>query len=274
MTARPAPPAPPGADLSAMWVPLLVRLTERLPAWGLWKNADSALAGRGDFDSTAPTSDWGAITAAFHEWAQGHGLGPVTGCHHVPGVLFLVAVDRERRRVVELDANARKYFRGWTMFRPDSLAPLMEIDRRGFRRIRPGAEGVILLTQNGARWGGRRDEEGLRRKRVAGLLRADPEGVEAAAQLFGPARGALLASARAVAEGRWDRRAMLAVEAYAVGRAVLEPHVALTRLWAKRVKRRCPVLRAIFTDHRSIPADVDGWVASVAREHVVLGARS
>lgn len=262
----------PAVDLAPMWVPLLRRLTETLPAWGLWKNADAALGGHGDFDSTAPSSDWGAITAAFQEWSEAHGFAPATACHHVPGVLFLVAVDRDKGRLVELDVNARKYFRGWTMFRPEGLAGLMEIDERGFRRVRPGAEAVILLTQNGMRWGGRADPAGLRRKRVAELLRSDPEGVAAAARLFGPARGALAHLAARVERGRWSHPAALAVEAYAVARAVAAPGVLVTRLWAKRVKRRCPVLISIFSNERRVPADVDGWVAAVARDHVVLEA--
>jgi hypothetical protein len=263
----------PATDLSPLWVPLLRRLTTTLPAWGLWKNADSALAGRGDFDSTAPFSDWATITAAFAEWAEQHDLGPVVACHHVPGVLFLVAVDRAHVRLVELDVNARKYFRGWTLFRPEHLAGVMELDARGFRRVRSGAEGVILLTQNGMRWGGRPDPDGLARKRVAELLRSDPEGVHHAARLFGPAAGALRAGADAVAHGGWNRPAMVAVEGWAVMRAFLAPHVLVTRFWAKRVKRRCPVLRSIFGEQRRLPADLDAWLRSVARDHELLGTR-
>jgi hypothetical protein len=257
-------------DLSGLWLPLLGELTDEFPRWGLWKNADRALAGHGDFDSTAPVEDWDAITAAFHRWATDRGYGPVVACSHVSGVLFLVALDPVRNTFLELDVNDRKYFRGWTLFRPESLSALMEVDARGFRRVRPGVEGVILLTQNGLKWGGRPDEEGLRRKRVAELLRDDPEGARAAAHLFGPAAGALTAAADAVASGGWNRSAVLVVEGWAILRALLAPQVLVTRLWAKRVKRRCPVLRAIFTDGRRIPRDVDTWLASVAPEHPVL----
>jgi hypothetical protein len=261
----------PATDLSSLWVPLLRRLTDDFPSWGLWKNAEDALAGHGDFDSTAPHGDWDAITSAFETWAAEHGYGPVAACRHVPGVLFLVATDRANSTFLELDVNARKYFRGWTLFRPDNLAALMEIDERGFRRVRAGAEGVILLTQNGTRWGGRRDAAGLERKRVAELLRKDPEGVRAAARLFGPAAGALVAGASSVVDGGWNRRAMLAVETWALLRAMLEPHIVVTRLWAKRVKKRCPVLRAIFIDGRRV-ADVEGWLARVRREGEMVGA--
>jgi hypothetical protein len=262
------------ADLTDLWVPLLRRLTDDFPSWGLWKNADAALAGHGDFDSTAPVADWDAITMAFRDWAGAHDHGPVAACRHVPGVLFLVAVDRASSKLLELDVNARKYFRGWTLFCPENLAPLMEIDERGFRRVRPGAEGVILLTQNGLRWGGRPDRAGLQRKQVAEILRRDPAGVRAAARLFGPAAATLCSAAERVAEGGWDRRAMMTVEAWALLRAVAQPHIALTRLWAKEIKKRCPVLRAIFGSGRRID-DVDGWVKSVTQaQELVPGGRS
>jgi hypothetical protein len=147
----------------------------------------------------------------------------------------------------------------------------MEIDERGFRRVRPGAEGVILLTQNGMRWGGRPDPEGLARKRVRELLRSDPDGVRAAARLFGPASGALLAGAHSVVAGSWNRPAMVAVEAWAVLRALLAPHVLVTRLWAKRVKKRCPVLRSICSSGRRVPSDVGAWLRAVERDHELLG---
>ncbi|CAN5700595.1 hypothetical protein BH24ACT26_BH24ACT26_04850 [soil metagenome] len=264
-------------DLSPLWLPLLRDLTETFPRWGLWKNADRALAGHGDFDSTAPVEDWDAIIARFHGWATEAGFGPVAACSHVAGVLFLIALDPATSSFLELDVNDRKYFRGWTLFRPGKLTPLMEIDARGFRRVRPGAEGVILLTQNGLKWGGRPDHQGLRRKRVAELLTQDPDGVRAAGHLFGLASGALVAGAQAVARGEWNRPAMLAVEAWALLRALLTPQVVATRFGAKRVKKRCPVLRSIFIDGRRIPADVDSWVARVAEDHPVLeraGART
>jgi hypothetical protein len=256
-------------DLSWLWVPLLERLTLRFPDWGLWKNADSALVGKGDFDSTAPIDEWDAITSEFERWAAEHGFGPVLCCREVPGVMFLIALDKQRRTFLELDVNARKYFRGWTVFRPDDLGPLMEIDSRGFRRIRPGAEGVILLTQNGLKWGGRPNPDGLRRKRVAEFLEQDRAGVHEMARLFGPAAKALVSGAEAVTKGEWNRRAMLIVEGWAFVRALAEPDVVRGRFRARRVKRSCPVLRAIFTDDRRILEDPDSWLTRVPPDHRV-----
>lgn len=259
-------------DLNAMWLPLLARLTQRFPDWGLWKNADSALMGDGDFDSTAPESDWVGIAEEFSDWAAGNSLDPVAACRHVRGVLFLVAVDQTTGTLFELDVNARKYFRGWTVFRPRDLRPMMEIDDRGFRRVRPGAEGVTLLTQNGLKWGGRRNEEGLRRKRVVEFLASDPQGVAAAARLFGVAEKAVLRATGALVEGRWDRAAMLQVEGRALLGALSEPGIVVSRLKAKGVKKRCQLLRTIFVDGRTITGDVSSWVEQVALEGEILAA--
>lgn len=265
--------ATPDAELSALWLPLLRELSEASPRWGIWKNVDSALSGSGDMDSTAPKSDWELIESRFADWARSSGLDHVLCCRHVPGVLFLVAIDRSRRLIYELDVNARKYFRGWTMFRPDDLAPVMEMDDRGFRRIRPGAEALILFTQNGIRWGGRANLEGLRRKDVATKLREDPEGVGQAARLFGWARGATVRAARAASNGGWDRRAVLQMELRGVAGALAEPHIALTRVWSRHIKTMCPVLRLIFLHDRRLPDDIDRWLEVASRYHLVWGGK-
>jgi hypothetical protein len=256
-------------DLAALWLLLLWRLTRRLPLWGLWKNADAALSGSGDVDTTAPKSDWDAIIEEVVAWARESQLGPVTACSHVRGVLFIMVLDQENRAFLELDVNDRKYFRGWTMFRPADLAPFMEIDERGFRRVRRGMEGVILLVQNGLRWDGRPNPAGMRKRRIADVLAGDPEGVRNAAVLFGAARPALVAGAEAAAAGRWNRGAMLLVEGWAMLHALVAPRILIGRLWSRPIKRRCPLLRTIFLDDRRFPDDVHDWLQRVARGHPV-----
>jgi hypothetical protein len=258
-------------DRSSLWIPLLQRLTECCPRWGIWKNADAALNGSGDIDSTAPTEDWPVITAEFRQWARRNGLGPVIGCDHVRGVLFLVALDRDHSTFLELDVNARKYFRGWTMFRPEDLSSVMEVDPRGFRRVRPGAEGVILLVQNGLKWGGRPNVPGLRKRRIDEFLRLDPEGVRRTADLFGMASGTMVSAAEQLVRGKWDRRGLLVLEVSSLLKALGEPQVVMWRLQSRSIKKRCPVLRAIFTDDRRLPPDIDGWLDRVRRYHSVHG---
>jgi hypothetical protein len=145
----------------------------------------------------------------------------------------------------------------------------MEIDERGFRRVTRSMEGVILLVQNGLRWGGRPNHAGMSKRRIAGLLAEDPDGVRRAAALFGGARPVLVAGAEAVARGRWNRKAMLLVEAWAVLHAVAAPWILLGRLWSRPVKRRCPLLRTIFREDRRFPDDVEDWLQQVCRTHPV-----
>ena len=191
----------PDQALVELWVPLLRSLTDRYPKWGLWKNSVAALSGHGDFDSTAPVEDWDGITATFREWMIERRYRPVAACRHIPGVLFLVSLDRDNGTILELDVNAKKYFRGWTMFEPEDLSHVMEIDELGYRRVRLGAEGLILLVQNGLRWGGRPNEQGLKEKDVARFLQADPEGMRLASQMFGRARPIAEKAAEAASRG-------------------------------------------------------------------------
>ena len=259
-------------DLSGLWLPLLERLTNASTFWGTWKSPDNAFAGRGDVDSTAPESDWPMIESEFHAWADDNGLISVGGCKHVPGVLFLAAIDPQTRKLHELDVNGRKYFRGWTLFRPEDLAGLMHIDPRGFRSIRPGAEGLIQLVQNGLLWGGRQNPEGLRVKNVVRKLSIDPAGADEASELFGRSAPAVRAAWRAVVDGGWDRRSMINVEARALTHAPLEPGVVVSRVWAKLVKRRCPLLKTLFAGGREVPEDLDAWVTEARRVHPVMRA--
>lgn len=259
------------SDDPSAWLPLLRRLTERFPNWLIWKNIDSALAGFGDVDTTAPREDWAAIMSEVCRWAAENDLGPVVACCHPPKTMFLIAIDKTRSTFWELDVLGRKYFRGGTLFRARDLLSLTEIDERGFRRVRPGAEGLILLVQNGLKWGGRPDPEGLAKRSVPQLLRQDPDGVVAAAGvMFGRAEQAAVAAAASVAEGGWNRRAFLRLEAAALLGALREPMIIISRarfrLWTKR---KCPVVHSIFKNNRRIPGDVNTWVQTVAANHVL-----
>jgi hypothetical protein len=245
------------------------QLTELVPGWVIWKNAEAAFAGSGDVDSAASSSDWPQISETFHGWASDNDFGPVIECRHPPRTMFLVAV-REQHELVELDVLERKYFRGGTLFTAERLVPLSRIDSRGFRVLRPGAQALILLLGNGIRWGGRPNPDGLRRRRITELLSEDREGVDLAAIHFGLPVSLVSRVAAAVSRGGWDRRSLLLLEASALLKAVGDPVTFLQRAKFRLLsKRRCPVLRAIFFDDRQLPADVEGWLANVRRSHVV-----
>ena len=260
--------AAPEGGRTAMWLPLLRRLTERFPRWGVWKNADSALTGVGDVDSLAERAAWPAIEDEFRGWAAAHGLTRVVVCRHVPQGPHLLAFGPATRHLLQLDVKERATFRGSTLVDVPRLLEASELDPRGFRRVRAGAEGVIKLVSNGLLPPGRPSADGLRSKRVRALLAADPEGVRLAARWFGPAAGALRALADAVAAGGWDRRAALAVEGWALLRGMAEPRTLASRTWFKyNVRARCPVIQTIRRDHRRIPDDVEGWLAAVRATH-------
>jgi hypothetical protein len=265
------PQRPATADVSALWLPLLRDLTDACPGWTVWKNADAALHGDGDVDSSAPTRDFGRVRDVFVEWSRDQRLGPVVDCRHIPRVMFLAALDPERPTFFELDVLGRKYFRGAPLFVAEQLVPMSALDPEGFRRVRPGVEGVILLVGNGMRRGGAENRQGLQRRGVPALLAGDPEGVQMAAALFGPVAGSLLRLADAVARDDWDRPAARHLELWAVAKAAAAPAIpagrAKLRLWSKR---HCPLLRSVFFEDRRLPADRDAWLAEVSRTHVVL----
>jgi hypothetical protein len=259
-------------DAPPPWLPLLRRLTDASPRWAVWKNVEFALSGIGDIDSVAPVRDWPVILTEFRRWAAEHELGPVTACYHIPIGVEIIAIPDGRTTFVELGAKARRIFRGSTLYTASDFLPLMELDSRGFRRVRPGAEGLLKLVLGGLRRDGRPNWPAIREKKVLELLREDPEGVRQAARLFGFARGAALRGSDAAARGGWDRQAMLAVQTRSLLLAPLQPTVAARRTYYQfAVKGRCPVLQVLFRSHRRIPEDREAWLHAVAKDHVVFG---
>jgi hypothetical protein len=254
-------------DRSSLWLPLLRRLSDASQNWVVWKNVDSALSGIGDIDAAAPAEDWVVIEEEFRRWAARGELGPVVVCHHIPGGLNLISIPPDFPSFLEVGVKDRRIFRGSTLFVADDLKPLMQMDPRGFRRIRPGAEGLFKLLLNGTRRGGLPNWEGIRDKHVLELLREDPQGMRMAAQLLGPAARPLVAGAEGAMAGGWNRGAMFLVDAWAVMRALRSPVVLLRRLRFRLYGKDCPIVRAILTDHRRVPADREGWLRQVALTH-------
>lgn len=259
-------------DRTELWLPLLRRLTEVAPSWMLWKNAESAFTGIGDIDAAAPVEDWPVIEREFTAWAEAAGVGPVVVCRHIPGGLNLVAIPDGSATFLEMGVKARRIWRGATLFVLEDILPMAVTDPRGFRRLRPGAEGLFKLLLNGTRRGGREDAAAMEVKGVRTLLQADPEGVVVAARRFGFARQAALVGARRAAAGGWSRPAMLVLEGWALLRAISHPAVTIARLRFRRSARTtCPVVEAILGQGRRIPDDRDAWLETLARDHQIHG---
>ncbi len=258
------------AAFGALWLQLLRQLTDETTTWMVWKNADSALSGAGDVDAAASPREWAIVERDFRRWAFANDLGPITACPHIPGGLNLIAMPHDADAFLEMGVKERRSFRGSQMFAVDDLQPLTELDPRGFRRLRPGAEGLFKLFLNGMRPGGRCDDAGLRAKRVRELVRADRDGARAAALLFGPAAGAALDAADAAAGGQWDRGAALRVETWCLARGVADPGLLARRLGFRAFARqRCPIVAALLGDRRRMPGDRARWLHEVGREHAL-----
>jgi hypothetical protein len=245
------------------WLPLLRRLTQLSPDWAVWKNADSALRGHGDIDSVSVRAEREALIREFRSWARENALGPVFTCTHVPGVVLIVALrDRE---FVELDLCERAVFRGSPLFGAADLRHLVIMDDRGFRRLRPGAEGLLLLFFLGMKYGGRPAFDALQRKGIVDLLRADQDGMEAATSLFGVAEGPAWRLAKAVLQADWDRRSALEVEAWAGARALGHLRVVSSRVAFRLRRGRDCLIWSILRRGRRIEGDVEAWL-SIAQE--------
>ncbi len=252
-----------------LWLALLRRFTRVSPSWLVWKQVDSALEGDGDIDSAASPTEWDALECEFFAWAREFELGPVTVCRHIPGGRNLIAFPAESPTFLEVSIKHNKAFRGSTLFVLEDLAPVTEMDPRGFRKVRPGAEGLLKLVLNGSKWFGRANVEGLRTKRISELLASDPGGVEMASSLFDRAEPAARRLADAVVGGGWDAHAMRTIEARALRKALQRPGVAARRAWFRTATgRRCPIVRAIGRG-RVVIEPRDAWLKSVARTHTL-----
>ena len=248
------------------WLALARGLSEVAPSWVACKSIGGAPARSGDLASTAPVEEWDALTQEFRRWAAATRLGPVVVCTHEPHVLHLVALDGPLRFFV-LSLRARRVVRGATLFVPETLRPVVELDA-GFRRTRPGAEGVILLLDAVAQDGVEPDWRSLRARDVGALLARDHTGVrETARLLLGPVDRAMVQLAEAVEGGRWDRRALTSLQRWCMARSLVEPAIMAT--WMRhRFTRPCGVLDAMAAGRR-VPGDRRVWLDDVAADHSV-----
>ena len=242
-------------------------LSEVAPSWVACKSVGGAPTEAGDLASTAPVEDWDVLTQEFRRWAEVKRLGPVVVCAHEPHVRHLVALDGPLR-FFALSLRARRVVRGATLFVPETLRPVVELDAWGFRRTRPGAEGVILLLDAVASDGVEPDWQTLRARNVAALVARDRNGVrETARLLLGPADRAMVQLAEAVEGGRWDRRALTNMQRWCVARSLVEP--AIMASWVRhRFTRPFAVLEAMAAGRR-VPGDRRVWLDEVAVDHGV-----
>ncbi|MFL5922979.1 MAG: hypothetical protein ACJ74S_03305, partial [Gaiellaceae bacterium] len=175
----------------------------------------------------APAGEWETIVAEFRSWARDEQLGAVVVCRHIPGLLVLAAcIGNLPTRLLQLDVYAERVFRGAPLVRAASLRELMETEPGGFRRLRPGAEGLLRLFGEGLRGGGK-PPGAVTAQTLGRLLRDDPEGVQQACRLLGAREPSAIAVAHALAGGGWDRRAALELESRSLLALLQDPRQML-----------------------------------------------
>jgi hypothetical protein len=248
---------------STPWPTLLQQLTEAAATWGVWKDPRSAFEGEGDIDSVAERADWPAVVGAFGEWSRRHGFGPVVLCTHYPDLLIVVACDGERpTRLLQMDVYACHVFRGTTLVTARQLGPLMHLDPRGFRRLRPGAEALLVLLRAARRGGGRPAERvtGPQLERIG----ADRDGARRLAQAIGLPLGFV----RSLGEDRWGRRELAAFELRAALGLLAPRELARCVLRDYRRIRGCTLVDALARGRR-VDGDRAEWLTEIRRTHDV-----
>jgi hypothetical protein len=250
--------------MRAAWLPLLRALTTETSTWAVWKSPESAFAGQGDVDSVAAESEWPLVVQEFRRWARAQGFGPAVQCTHFSGLLILVACAGERpTQLLQLDVYSRHLFRGVPVITAEELVPLSGPDERGFRRLRPGAEALLLLLHRLPRGGAALAPED--RTAILELVRTDPVGAEELATCLGFPERVL----RAFESGGWDRRKALAFELRIVSRLLLRPQQLRECLALDYRRLRGCSLVETLQQGRRIDGDRSEWLSEIARTHSV-----
>jgi hypothetical protein len=242
-------------------------VTDAAPGFAIWKNVDRGLAGAGDLDAVAPASEWPMVAAEHRRWTLANGLGPPLECRHVPGLLLLVAFSPDAPgSLLQLDVSTHIFAGGGAMVPATRVEPLLRLDARGFRALRPGAEGLFKLLQS-ATSSRRPWTTGGVDPGVAELLESDPIGAQDAARLLGRVGPAGRRAARAAAAGRCDRRAEIELSGWCLLAAVRHPVLPAMRIASGLgPARSCPLIAALQRGRR-VPRDLDAWLAQVATTH-------
>jgi hypothetical protein len=241
---------------------LLRTLTSATPSWTLVKGATSALDGRGDIDSAAPTAHWPAVRAACAAWAAATGRGPLVGCDHIPGAAILVVVEAGPKKLVQIDLLDHRLLHGTCVLRAVDLLPAAAIGTDGYRRLAPGGEAVARLVL--AEWRpGAPPPSATSLRELRALLQEDGDGARAVASRLDPRLAAAVVEVEA---GRWPRSILLQAELACLARGLREPGRLVARVAAAPSRRSCPVLEAL-ADERTVRGDLDTWLDAVERVH-------
>ena len=145
---------------------------------------------------------------------------------------------------------------------------MTSIDPRGFRRLRPAAEGVLALLSSGTLF---RTLSASETERIAGLFREDPNGVAEAADALGFLAPAARRAVAAVCAGTSPRRSLLEADLRTVARLICQPSTLISvAVFDLTWRRRCPVLAAL-QGGRCVRGDRRAWLKRAMADHPVRG---
>lgn len=195
----------------------LRELCRRHPELLGWKNVDRALLGQGDIDAAAPRNRVATIAADAVDIAPATlGATHVIRCEHVVDKLLHFFVQPQLLpQLFEFDLCTQpgRGLAPWAS--PSRLLALAELDDNGIRRIRPGAEAVVVLVYRGLSPRGRSGLTDDEMQFVTTRIAEDRAGAEQACRTLPPrpARGPLHRLVDGLADGKWQqdlvRRAFL-----------------------------------------------------------------
>jgi glycosyltransferase involved in cell wall biosynthesis len=216
---KPAPPAGsavPGKPMSTTTeidqsrIEFLAELTSCHSQLVVWKHLERSLSGNGDVDTVAPEHDLPSITRDANMLAK-RVLGATQSivCDHVPNVRlqFFVCPD-DLTQLFEFDVWTRPSRGSASWANPTDVAALSTVGEYGIRKLRPGAEALMLLVYAGLSWRGTDRLAGADRQSVLTNLAADPDGAYAACRVLPPwpARQPLCRLVGSVRGGSWSVR--------------------------------------------------------------------
>jgi hypothetical protein len=255
-----------------LWLPLLHSLND-VPSWIVFKNAESAFDGYGNIDSLAAHRHHSEITQRFVTWARDLGLGPIVSCSHRFGGPKLVVADGATSSLLMLDVLRERPFRGSPLLTVQMAHQLAVESDWGFRRVRPGSEGMTKLLLNAMRRNGQPNQNALIQKCIPQLIKNDFQGVSEMAGLFPVIQTPLMRLARAASLLAWDRTSANAIQTWFGMRSLGYPDIAAGRIWHQNgTPAACPLRRL---KGRRIPAAIDSgeWLTRVAamRGHEIIG---
>ncbi|HWB87792.1 MAG TPA: hypothetical protein VG872_01115 [Acidimicrobiia bacterium] len=255
------------AEQGSAWPGLLKDLDSIHPGIGVWKNAGQALSGEGDVDYLAPRWCWPQIAAVFASWAETQGFEHLPPCLHRPWAMYLIAVDPERGRLMQLDVRESLILGRAVILDAEDVATLLQDSPLGFKTLRPGAEATLKLLSKCIDGRGRLDAARLVEESVPAGLDADLEGARSMAHLLHRGGATAERLVMSIASGNPGRSAarqlmgQLALGAFSSPGAL----VALARYRWRR--RSCPVLRRILQHGQRLPPDLERWIDEARLGH-------